>query len=675
MKRQIIFRFVFLACVGAVAFGIKASRDSKSLVSENVESVLLQDTQNNIATLNNADSTSTDVSQNPNETYILPPIIPEVPLPEGLEAKDFKFNQQDKPHFKHPYDPDNYTYDFLLLELKDSQGHSLFELPDKPTEMMIPVNQKDNEIIYATPYFILKENTLDKSFGVTLIGKNEKAILMFGEIDPEETCCQFYSIPNGLEFSVDFAKVVGDYFIFYDSQSKRTAIARILYDGEKKLAHWWLYNHGYIEVTEDFEINGLLLSDDIFKSVYYDGIYGGQNKSAESEESEVMYIAIDNKGIFHPKDKYELYYLLTSENIDFKNIDTSNITNMSFLYVLECELDYGDFFSFWGCMRDKNAPSFQPSDFSHFDVSNVTDMSYMFAGVTWEFDGLNEWDTSKVESMEGMFANASAFNAPLDKWNVSNVKNMQFMFTGAISFNQPLNAWNVSNVKNMSEMFWNAESFNQPLNQWNVENVVNMTYIFKNASTFNQDLNMWKVSRMLEMEYNCDCLAEETFKGTPLESHLPNWVYKLTEKEQAKLESIPKKGIIYYPQDKEELILLLRQPIRIALDHIDTSAITDMAGLFSEYVYYRHSGCQIQKWNVSNVKTMRAMFKDVKSLNCDLSGWDISNVEDMSEMFENTSMSFSLEQWGEQLKSNVKQEAMFKNTPLESNLPQWYRKK
>lgn len=69
------------------------------------------------------------------------------------------------------------------------------------------------------------------------------------------------------------------------------------------------------------------------------------------------------------------------------------------------------------------------------------------------------------------------------------------------------------------------------------------------------------------------------------------------------------------------------------------------------------------------------MFKDVKSLNCDLSGWDISNVEDMSEMFENTSMSFSLEQWGEQLKSNVKQEAMFKNTPLESNLPQWYRKK
>uniref|UniRef100_UPI002FE385EB hypothetical protein n=1 Tax=Helicobacter typhlonius TaxID=76936 RepID=UPI002FE385EB len=66
MKKQIIFGFVFLACVGAVAFGIKALRDSKSLVSENVESVLLQDTQNNIATLNNADSISTGVSQNPN---------------------------------------------------------------------------------------------------------------------------------------------------------------------------------------------------------------------------------------------------------------------------------------------------------------------------------------------------------------------------------------------------------------------------------------------------------------------------------------------------------------------------------------------------------------------------------------------------------------------------------
>ncbi|WP_366916067.1 BspA family leucine-rich repeat surface protein [uncultured Helicobacter sp.] len=50
--------------------------------------------------------------------------------------------------------------------------------------------------------------------------------------------------------------------------------------------------------------------------------------------------------------------ILTSENIDFKNIDTSNITNMSFLYVL-------------------NASAFN-APLDKWNVSNVKTMRAMF---------------------------------------------------------------------------------------------------------------------------------------------------------------------------------------------------------------------------------------------------------------------------------------------------------
>ena len=43
----------------------------------------------------------------------------------------------------------------------------------------------------------------------------------------------------------------------------------------------------------------------------------------------------------------------------------------------------------------------------------------------------------------------------------------------------------------------------------------------------------------------------------------------------------------------------------------------------------------ISKWNVSNVTSMKGMFKEAKSFNQNIGNWDVSNVIDMSEMFYN----------------------------------------
>lgn len=128
------------------------------------------------------------------------------------------------------------------------------------------------------------------------------------------------------------------------------------------------------------------------------------------------------------------------------------------------------------------------------DTSAITDMSYLFSQTKrTDFSGIEYWDVSRVENMGSMFYGVKDFNEPLGAWNVSNVKNMENMFCGAKSFNQALNSWNVGKVTSMRCMFANAFSFNQPLDSWNVSNVKNMSYMFHRAKSFHQVLDSWKV--------------------------------------------------------------------------------------------------------------------------------------------------------------------------------------
>ncbi len=102
------------------------------------------------------------------------------------------------------------------------------------------------------------------------------------------------------------------------------------------------------------------------------------------------------------------------------------------------------------------------------DTSLITDMSYLFQkSERKDFEGIEEWDTSNVTNMKGMFSFAKAFNQNINNWNVSKVEDMSYMFKACDSFNQPINDWDVSNVKTMEAMFHSAPFFNQPLDKWN----------------------------------------------------------------------------------------------------------------------------------------------------------------------------------------------------------------
>ncbi|HHP0319315.1 TPA: BspA family leucine-rich repeat surface protein, partial [Campylobacter jejuni] len=56
------------------------------------------------------------------------------------------------------------------------------------------------------------------------------------------------------------------------------------------------------------------------------------------------------------------------------------------------------------------------------DTSNITDMSYLFANSDrTDFSGIEKWEVSNVEDMSYMFAGCKTFNQDLSSWDVSNV--------------------------------------------------------------------------------------------------------------------------------------------------------------------------------------------------------------------------------------------------------------
>ena len=97
-------------------------------------------------------------------------------------------------------------------------------------------------------------------------------------------------------------------------------------------------------------------------------------------------------------------------NLIFKDVDTSNVTNM------------GDMF-----YRCSNLTSL---DLPRWDTSKVTNMSNMFYSCSnlTSLD-LSGWDTSKVTYMSNMFTNCNALiSLDVSGWDTSKVTNMSNMF-------------------------------------------------------------------------------------------------------------------------------------------------------------------------------------------------------------------------------------------------------
>ena len=182
--------------------------------------------------------------------------------------------------------------------------------------------------------------------------------------------------------------------------------------------------------------------------------------------------------------------------IDTKNFDTSNVTNMNDM--------------FGGCS------SLTSLDVSKFDTSNVTNISYMFdwCSSLTSLD-VSEFDTSNVTDMSFMFDYCRSLTSlDVSKFDTSKVTSMSFMFYGCSSLtNLDVSKFDTSNVTNMRWMFAYCRSLtNLDVSNFDTSKVTNMSDMFNGCSKLktiyvSNNFNTSKVSDSRYMFSDCTSLV------------------------------------------------------------------------------------------------------------------------------------------------------------------------
>lgn len=201
------------------------------------------------------------------------------------------------------------------------------------------------------------------------------------------------------------------------------------------------------------------------------------------------------------------------ESIDVSEFDTSNVTDMSYMFYMEdgeailSSLDVSGFDTssvtnmnnmFDGCGYVKEL------DVSDFDTSSVTDMGNMFFAC-WSLESLDVsgFDTSKVTNMYGMFGGCSSVKClDVAGFDTSGVTNMAEMFFGCCSVTGfDLSSFDTSNVTDMNYMFADCIGLESlDLSGFDTSGVEDMRCMFRECSRLESiDLSVFDTSKVLYM--------------------------------------------------------------------------------------------------------------------------------------------------------------------------------
>ena len=228
-------------------------------------------------------------------------------------------------------------------------------------------------------------------------------------------------------------------------------------------------------------------------------------------------------------------------DMDLSNFDTSNVTNMGFMFL--------------------GMSNLTTLNLSNFDTSKVTNMARMFVGMS-NLTSLNlsNFDTSNVTNMGSMFSLMSSLTAlNLSNFDTSKVTNMQAMFQGMSNLTTlNLSSFNTSKVTDMSDMFAEMHSLTTlDLSNFNTSKVTNMSEMFRNMSNLTSlNLSSFNTSKVTDM------------------SHMFFNVYNLTTLD---LSSIDTSQVT----NMSEMFCDMSNLITLDLSNFDTSQVKDMDLMFS----------------------------------------------------------------------------------------------
>lgn len=244
------------------------------------------------------------------------------------------------------------------------------------------------------------------------------------------------------------------------------------------------------------------------------GIDRNSVKSISVKQQKKVRLPADAQG-FMGDNNYLLFGGLKNlSRIDFTGFDTSNVTNMAYM--------------FFRCS------SLKTLDLRSFKTSKVTNMRCMFAGCkSLKSVNLKSFNTSKVTNTHGMFDGCISLpGIDLSNFNTSNVTDMYRMFGDCTSLTGiNLKNFDTSKVTSMVSMFSHCDNLTRlDLRSFNTSKVTNMHTMFSLCSKLKYlDLGSFnipkgdKISNMLNMCNALEILI--TPKTIPGDQSLP---YTLT---------------------------------------------------------------------------------------------------------------------------------------------------
>ena len=177
-------------------------------------------------------------------------------------------------------------------------------------------------------------------------------------------------------------------------------------------------------------------------------------------------------------------YYSSLENLDLSSFNTSNVTNMEYMF--------------------RNCSSLTSLDLSGFNTSNVTNMRSMFMNCSSLTSlALSSFNTSKVTDMSYMFRKCSSLTSlDLSGFNTSNVTNMEFMFSFCISLTSlDVSGFNTSKVTEIYQMFRECSSLTSlDVSSFNTSKVTMMYNMFYGCSSLTSlDLSSFNTSNVTDM--------------------------------------------------------------------------------------------------------------------------------------------------------------------------------
>lgn len=165
--------------------------------------------------------------------------------------------------------------------------------------------------------------------------------------------------------------------------------------------------------------------------------------------------------------QYVFYgYNGTNENGEIeallKDVDTSNVTNMSYMF--------------------DNCPNLKQLDVSNINTSNVTNMSYMFSHNDLVNLDLSHFNTSKVTNMSHMFERSELRTLDVSSFDTNNVTDISYMFRENEFKELDLTSFDTSKITNLQNMFSGCSNLEKIIGTIDLIGATNISGMFLNCN-------------------------------------------------------------------------------------------------------------------------------------------------------------------------------------------------